>query len=85
MNLLQMRDNGYAVIVALPNGESGQRLEALGLRVGKRVHKISGMPWGGPVTLELSGRHFAVAHNVAATVEVEEVSAADRKDTAKKQ
>lgn len=71
MNLLQINDNEYAIIKGLPSGESGQRLEALGLRAGKLVHKISGMPWGGPITLELDGRHFAVAHNVAANIEVE--------------
>lgn len=76
MNLLQMNDNEYAIIKGIPCGESGKRLEALGLRAGKRVHKISGMPWGGPITLELDGRHFAVAHNVAANIEVEAETAA---------
>lgn len=70
MNLLQINDNGYAIIISLPRDESGQRLEALGLRKGKYVHKISGMPWGGPITLELNGRHFAIAHNVAAAIQV---------------
>lgn len=78
MNLLQISDDGYAIIICLPAGESGQRLEALGLRAGKRIHKISGMPWEGPITLELNGRHFAVAHNVAAAIEVEAVPAPDR-------
>lgn len=70
MNLVQIHDNGYAIIISIPRDESGQRLEALGLREGKYVHKISGMPWGGPITLELNGRHFAIAHNVAASIEV---------------
>lgn len=70
MNLLQVKDNDYAIISSIPEDESGQRLEALGLRAGKRIHKISGMPWGGPITLELDGRHFAVAHNVAGQIEV---------------
>lgn len=70
MNLLQIKDNEYAIIVRLPGGEAGLRLEALGLREGKRVHKVSGMPWGGPVTLKLDGRHFAIGHNIAARVEV---------------
>lgn len=74
MNLLQVKDNDYAIISSIPEDESGQRLEALGLRVGKRIHKISGMPWGGPITLELDGRHFAVAHNVARQIEVVRLS-----------
>lgn len=70
MNLLQVKNNEYAIISGIPEDESGQRLEALGLRVGKRIHKISGMPWSGPITLELDGRHFAVAHNIAERIEV---------------
>lgn len=71
MNLLQVQDDRYATIKSIPNDEAGQRLEALGLRVGKRVKKISGMPFEGPVTVMLDGRHFAVAHAVALHVEVE--------------
>lgn len=74
MNLLQVKDNDYAIISSIPEDESGRRLEALGLRVGKRIHKISGMPWCGPITLELDGRHFAVAHNVAMRIEVVRLS-----------
>lgn len=74
MNLLQVKDNDYAIISSIPEDESGKRLEALGLRAGKRIHKISGMPWGGPITLELDGRHFAVAHNVAGHIEVVRLS-----------
>lgn len=70
MNLLQVKNNEYAVIESIPDDESGKRLEALGLRGGKRILKISGMPWSGPVTVELDGRHFAIAHNVAAHIEV---------------
>jgi len=70
MNLLQIKNNEYAVIESIPDDESGKRLEALGLRVGKRIHKISGMPWSGPITVELDGRHFAVAHNVAVQIRV---------------
>jgi len=70
MNLLQIKNNEYAIIESIPDDESGKRLEALGLRVGKRIHKISGMPWSGPITVELDGRHFAVAHNVAGQIGV---------------
>lgn len=81
MNLLQIKNSEYAIIAGIPSGESGRRLEALGLRVGKRIHKISGMPWSGPITLELDGRCFAVAHNVAADIEVFPASEVSRKDT----
>lgn len=71
MNLLQVKDEESAVIKSIPQGESGERLEALGLRVGKRIRKVSGMPFGGPITLLLDGRHFAVAHAIAGKIEVE--------------
>ena len=73
MNLLQVNDEESAVIKSIPQGESGERLEALGLRVGKRIRKVSGMPFGGPITLLLDGRHFAVAHAIAGKIEVEGV------------
>ena len=53
MNLLQIKDEESAVIKSIPPGEAGERLEALGLRVGKRIQKVSGMPFGGPITLLL--------------------------------
>lgn len=80
MNLLQVKNNEYVIIASIPPGESGQRLEALGLRAGKRIHKISGMPWSGPITLELGGRHFAIAHNVAAQIEVTLTPSLDSSD-----
>ncbi|NLX85014.1 MAG: ferrous iron transport protein A [Synergistaceae bacterium] len=71
MNLLQIRDEESAVIASIPHGEAGERLEAMGLRVGKKIKKISGMPFRGPITLLLDGRHFAVAHGIAGKIEVE--------------
>lgn len=44
------------------------RLEALGLRVGKIVEKVSGMPFHGPVTLLLDGRQIAVGWNISSNV-----------------
>ena len=70
MNLIQVNDGEFAVITRIPEGEAGQRLEALGLRAEKKIEKISGMPFGGPVTVMLDGRHFAVSHGVAGTIEV---------------
>lgn len=64
----------------LPNGAFGriaempakdgcaERLEALGLRVGKVVEKVSGMPFHGPVTLQLDGRQIAVGWKISSSV-----------------
>jgi len=71
---LQAMDNGTnATIVNLPVGRARQRLEALGLRVGKAVTKVSGMPFCGPVCLVLDGRQIAIGHGVASRIEVSSV------------
>ncbi len=80
MNLLQIKDDESAVIKSVPPGEAGERLEALGLRVGKRIQKVSGMPFGGPITLLLDGRHFAVAHAIASKIEVDGIDGHPRPD-----
>ena len=77
-SLLQVKDEESAVIKSIPEGEAGERLEALGLRVGKRIQKVSGMPFGGPITLLLDGRHFAVAHAIAGKIEIDGIDDTDR-------
>lgn len=68
---LKALDNGTkAKIVNLPGGECRQRLEALGLREGKTVTKVSGMPFCGPICLVLDGRQIAIGHGVASRIEV---------------
>ena len=68
MNLLQVKDGESAFIESVPEGEAGQRLEALGLRAGKEIEKVSEMPFGGPVTVMLDGRHFAVSYGIASDI-----------------
>lgn len=72
MNLLDMKCGSRATITGLPSGEAGERLEALGLRNGKEIEKISIMPFGGPVTVMLDERHFAVSHSIAGMIELRE-------------
>ena len=72
MTMLCSLTNGQtARITALPPGMSGRRLEALGLRPGKVVTKVSGMPFYGPVTLILAGRQIAIGHGICCKVSVE--------------
>lgn len=72
MNLIEMKSGTTAVINSLPDGEAEQRLEALGLRSGKTIEKVSCMPFGGPVTVLLDGRNFAVSHNIAEKIELKD-------------
>ncbi|HOG14883.1 MAG TPA: FeoA family protein [Synergistales bacterium] len=72
MTMLCTLANGQtAKITALPQGMSGRRLEALGLRPGKVVTKVSGMPFFGPVTIVLDGRQIAIGHGICCKVSVE--------------
>ena len=72
MTMLCTLANGQtAKITVLPQGMSGRRLEALGLRPGKVVTKVSGMPFFGPVTIVLDGRQIAIGHGICCKVSVE--------------
>ena len=57
MNLVSMKSGERAGIKTLPSG--------------KEIEKISCMPFGGPVTVMLEGRHFAVSHSIAEHIEIE--------------
>ena len=70
MTLLEIQDGENACIDRIPQDEAGIRLEALGLRTGKVVKKVSAMPLGGPVTLLMDGRHFAISHAIASQISV---------------
>ena len=71
MTLLELKNEQKARLITLPNNEAAERLEALGLHCGKVIVKISNMPFGGPVTVMLQGRHFAVSHSIASEIEIE--------------
>lgn len=77
MNLLEMKNGDRAAIKSLPNGEAAQRLEALGLRGGKIIEKVSCMPFGDPVTVLLDGRQFAISHGIAEHIEIEKTGSND--------
>ena len=73
-------------IVSLANMETGQsgmvmefrsgsglirRLEEMGVRAGKKVTKVSGMPLRGPVVVQVGGTRIALGHGMAMKVIVE--------------
>lgn len=68
---LQLLPNGYkATIISIPGGECLNRLEALGLRQGKIISKVSGMPFRGPVTIILDGRQIAIGCRISGKIQV---------------
>lgn len=70
VSLLRIKDGDWCVITRMPHGEAALRLEALGLRPGKRIQKVSGMPFNGPVTICVDGRQVAIGHGVASRIAV---------------
>ena len=49
------------------------RLEEMGIRAGKKVTKISGMPLRGPVVIQVGGTRIALGHGMAMKVIVEKI------------
>lgn len=68
---------GNTHLAALPTGESAvvlsiqggfgatRRLDAMGIRPGAFLRKISGQPFGGPVTVEIDGGRIALGFGLA--------------------
>lgn len=71
-HILPLRDlpNGTSAVVSEMPSQDGcaERLEALGLRVGKVIEKVSGMPFHGPVTLLLDGRQIAIGWKISSCI-----------------
>lgn len=76
-SLYMLKNGEKAKITAMPPGMCGRRLEAIGLRAGKIVEKVSGMPFRGPITLDIDGRQVAIGHGAAGKILVEPVRAGD--------
>ena len=69
LSLRDLANGEEGQITALPTGEGcADRLEALGLRAGKVVKKVSGMPFHGPVTLLLEGRQIAIGWRLSSGI-----------------
>ena len=69
LSLRDLANGEEGQITALPSAEGcAERLEALGLRSGKIVKKVSGMPFHGPVTLLLEGRQIAIGWRLSSGI-----------------
>ncbi len=67
-SLYMLKSGEKAEILAMPPGMCGRRLEAIGLRTGKIVQKVSGIPFRGPIILDIDGRHVAIGHGAAGKI-----------------
>ena len=71
-SLVNLADGESATVVAFEAGSGGSsRLEAIGIRVGKRIKKLGGMFLKGPITIEIGQTRLGLGHGLAAKVIVE--------------
>ena len=70
--LLDLPKNASAEIVNVTGGKMFRmRLEAMGIRVGKTVSRVSSQLMGGPIIVSIDGRQTAMGRNMAAKIKVE--------------
>ncbi|MDI6808807.1 MAG: FeoA family protein [Candidatus Eisenbacteria bacterium] len=72
MTLTRMQSGRGGVVVQIDGGCGlVSRLDALGIRPGRRVTKVSSMLMRGPVTIEMNGARVAIGFGMAKKVIVE--------------
>lgn len=72
LTLAQMKAGQSGTVIAVLGGKGlVRRLEALGVRLGKRVTKISSTLFRGPVTLRIDHTQVAVGFGMARKIMVE--------------
>jgi len=71
VNLLQLQNNKWAKVIDITGGFGFiRRLENLGIRVGIRILKISGI--SGPVIVKVGQAQVAIGRGMASKIIVEE-------------
>ncbi|MFH1684425.1 MAG: FeoA family protein [Candidatus Margulisiibacteriota bacterium] len=70
--LTEMKTGENGIVVSILGGRGAfRRLEALGIRIGKKIIKKSrGLLWG-PVTVQVGGTQIGIGHGMASKVMVE--------------
>ena len=72
VTLTQMQTDKSGVVAQIQGGHGVvNRLNALGVRSGKRITKISSMIMRGPVTIEVDGAQVAIGFGMARRIIVE--------------
>ena len=72
ISLVNMRPGQSGILVEFLGGHGMvRRLDALGLRLCKRVRKVSSMLMRGPIVVEVDGFQVAIGYGMAARMIVE--------------
>ena len=76
ITLAGMRTGQSGIVVQIQGGHGlVNRLNALGIRAGKRITKLSSMIMRGPVTIQVDGAQVAIGFGMAHRIIVEPVQA----------
>ena len=72
ISLVNLADGESGTVMAFESGHGGgSRLEAMGIRLGKKIKKLSGMFMKGPITVQVGQTKVGIGHGMAAKVIVE--------------
>jgi len=72
VSLVNLADGESATVVGFDSGHGASaRLEAMGIRVGKKIKKLGGMFMKGPITVEVGQTRVGMGHGMASKVMVE--------------
>ena len=73
MDLTQLEEGETGVVVSIHGGYGLlHRLESLGIRVGKKVTKVSSQLMHGPVTIQIDNSQVAIGFGMARKILVEQ-------------
>jgi ferrous iron transport protein A len=70
--LTELNNKQIGKILSIEGGTVARnKLEALGIRPGKNIRKVSTQVFKGPVLIDIDGRDYALGHNLARKIVVE--------------
>ncbi len=72
INLIQMKRGQIGNVVGIQGGTGvTRRLESMGIRVGKKIVKVSSMFLRGPVTVDVGSTQLSIGYGMASKIIVE--------------
>ncbi|MFO8102161.1 MAG: FeoA family protein [Dehalococcoidia bacterium] len=71
LTVAQMKVGQSGQVTEIGGGRGMKRLEAMGMRPGKQITKLSGMFGRGPVTVQIGGGQLAIGFGMARKIIVE--------------
>ena len=71
ITVTQMKPGQRGAVTRIGEGRGMKRLEAMGLQLGTRIIKVSGMFGRGPVTIKIGRAKVAIGYGMASKILVE--------------